>query len=133
VFQGIFANVILQAFNSGYGANVPLFTEQEILNQSAIIYGGSDTLPSQIGDYTNYIVLPVLPRFTAISVAGTNVALRFTTVTNQAYVVESRDDLTAGSWATVTNNVPGNGGTVTVTNRGVASLPKRFYRVRQLP
>src|ERR1022692_1417562 len=131
--QGIFANVVLQALDSGYGAGLALFSEQEILSYALIPYGGSDTLLSQIGAYTNYVVLPMLPRFTAINAAGTNVALRFSTVSNQLYVIESRDALTTGSWATVTNNVPGTGGIVAVTNRVSPTLSSRFYRVRQLP
>jgi lysophospholipase L1-like esterase len=131
--QGIFANVVLQALDSGYGAGLALFSEQEILSYALIPYGGSDTLLSQIGAYTNYVVLPVLPRFTAINVAGTNVALRFSTVSNQLYVVESRDALATGSWATVTNNVPGTGSIIAVTNRVSPTLSSRFYRVRQLP
>ena len=95
---------------------------------------GSDTLLAQIGSYTNYVVLPTLPRFTSINVAGrTNVALQFSTVSNQFYIVESRDELTAGSWTTMTNNVPGTGGIVAVTNRVSALISQRFYRVRQLP
>ena len=133
VIQSVLANLILQAFDSRYGAGVALFTEQEILSQALIAYGGSDTLQSQIGAYANYILLPALPEFTGINVAGTNVALQFSTVSNQFYIVESKDDLGAGSWATVSNNVPGNGGIVALTNRVPANLPQRFYRVRQLP
>src|ERR1017187_7162039 len=103
--QGIFAKVVLQALDNGYGAGLALFSEREILSYALIPYGGSDTLLSQIGAYSNYVVLPTLPRFTAINVAGTNVALRFSTVSNQLYVVESRDALIGGSWATVTNNI----------------------------
>jgi lysophospholipase L1-like esterase len=131
--QGIFANVVLQALDSGYGAGLTLFSEQEILSYALISYGGSDTLLSQIGAYTNYVFLPTLPRFTAINVAGTNVVLRFSTVSNQLYVIESRDELTAGSWATVTNDVPGTGGIIAVTNQVSSTLASRFYRVRQLP
>jgi hypothetical protein len=98
-----------------------------------ILYGGSDTLLSQIGAYTKYVVLPVLPRFTAVNAAGTNVALRFSTVSNQLYIVESRDALATGSWATVTNNVPSTGSIIAVTNRVSPTLSGRFYRVRQLP
>jgi lysophospholipase L1-like esterase len=131
--QGIFANVMLQALDSGYGAGLALFSEQEILSYALIPYGGSDTLLSQIGAYTNYVLLPTLPRITSIHVAGTNVVLRFSTASNQLYVLESRDALTAGSWATVTNNVPGTGGVIAVTNRVSLNLSSRFYRVRQLP
>ena len=131
--QGIFANVVLQALDSGYGAGLALFSEREILSYALIPYGGSDTLLSQIGAYSNYIILPTLPRFTAINVAGTNVALRFSTVSNQLYIVESRDALTTGSWATVTSNVSGTGGIIAVTNRVSPATASRFYRVRQLP
>src|ERR1039458_1829195 len=131
--QGIFANVVLQALDSGYGAGLALFSELEILSYALIPYGGSDTLLSQIGAYTNYVFLPILPRFTAINVAGTNVALRFSTVSNQLYVVESRDALIGGSWATVTNNVPGTGGIIVVTNRVAPTVSGRFCRGRQLP
>src|ERR1051325_11322282 len=124
VFQGVFANLVLQAFDSGYGAGVTLFSEQEILTHSLIAYGGSDTLLAQIGSYTSYLTLPILPRFTGINVAVTNVTLKFSTVSNQFYTVESRDDLATGSWATVTNNLPGTGATVTLTNRVPLNLPK---------
>ena len=133
IMQGIFANVVLQALDSGYGAGLALFSEQEILSYALIPYGGSDTLLSQIGAYTNYVLLPTLPRITSIHVAGTNVVLRFSTASNQLYVLERRDALTVGSWATVTNNVPGTGGVITVTNRVSLNLSSRFYRVRQLP
>jgi GDSL-like Lipase/Acylhydrolase len=132
VFQGIFANTILQAFDSGYGADVALFSEQEILSFAQIAYGGSDTLPAEIGSYTNYIILPVLPRFTGIKVLGTNVVLNFSTVSNQFYALDGCTNLAAASWATVTNAVAGTGGIVTLTNEVSATVPMRFYRVRQL-
>jgi len=131
--QGIFANVLLQALASRYDAGLALFSEREILSYALIPYGGSDTLLSQIGAYTNYVFLPTLPRFTAINVAGTNAALRFSTVSNQFYIVESRDALTAGPWAVVSSNLPGTGGIIAVTNRVSPTLSSRFYRVRQLP
>jgi lysophospholipase L1-like esterase len=131
--QGIFANVIIQALNSSRAAGLAPFSEQELLAYAQIPYGGTDTLQAQIGAYSNYVVLPILPDFTSISVAGTNVTLTISTASNQLYLVESRDDLTAGAWATVTNNLPGTGGIITLVNRVPAGLQSRFYRVRQLP
>ena len=133
VMQGMFANVVLQAFTSGYGANTALFSEQEILSHAGIAYGGADTLPSQIGAYTSYIFLPVLPKFTALTLAGTNVTLKFSSVSNQLYLVERSADLAAGSWTMVASNYPGNGALVTLTNAVPPNSPKGFYRVRQLP
>jgi hypothetical protein len=133
VMQGIFGNVILQAFNSGYNANISLFSEQELLSHALIAYGGSDTVQSQIGAYTNFVVLPTLPHFTTINVASTNVTLQFSTVSNQLYILESVDDLNAASWTTVTNNVHGTSGTVVVSTALSTISQQGFYRVRQLP
>jgi len=133
VLHGILANALLQAFDRGCGSGLALFSEEEILSFALIPYGGSDTLLSQIGSYTNYVFLPTLPKFTTIAVAGTNVALSFSTVSNQQYLIESRNELTVGSWETVTNAVPGSGSIVTVTNHTSQGGLSRFYRVRQLP
>jgi lysophospholipase L1-like esterase len=133
VFQELLANLILQAFDSSRNDTVALFSEQEILNQASIPYGGADTLQSEIGPYSNYIVLPTLPEFTGIHLTGANVMLSFSTVSNQFYNIEDRDDLLAGSWTTLTNNIAGTGGVVIVSDSPPANLPERFYRVRQLP
>jgi lysophospholipase L1-like esterase len=131
VLQGIFANTILQAFDSGYGWGVTLFSEQEILSHAQIAYGGSDTLEAEIGPYTNFVILPILPRFTGIKVAGTTVVLSFSTVSNQFYALESCSNLVAAFWTIVTNAVAGTGGIVTLTNQVPATVPLRFYRVQQ--
>jgi sulfatase modifying factor 1 len=54
--QGVLANLVLEGLNVGYGANLPLFSEQQILAHRGIAYGGSDTLHGQIGPYSDYIV-----------------------------------------------------------------------------
>jgi lysophospholipase L1-like esterase len=133
VIQELFANLILQAFNSSQNDNIPLFSEQEILTQAAIPYGGTNTLESEIGPYSKYVILPTLPEFTGIHFSGSNLVLSFSTVSNQTYIVEDRNDLIAGSWTALTNNVGGKGGVVTVNDSPPANLPERFYRVRQLP
>jgi hypothetical protein len=133
VVQEMLANLILQAFNSSYNDNVALFSEQQILNQSSIPYGGADTLQAEIGPYSNYIVRPTLPEFTGIQFSGTNLILSFSTVSNQSYIIEDCVDLGAGSWTTLTNNIAGTGAVVMVSDSPPSNLPARFYRVRQLP
>jgi lysophospholipase L1-like esterase len=133
VIQGLFANMVLQAFASGYGTTNALFSEQEILSHAGIAYGGADTLPAQIGAYSNYIFLPVQPKFTSIALAGTNVTLKFSTVSNQFYLVERRDDLVIGSWTMVASNFPGNGAVASLTNSVPLNSLEGFYRVKQLP
>ena len=57
--QGVLANSIIAALASGYGVNLPVFTEEEILQHAGLPYGGADTLLARIGAYTNYVFLPV--------------------------------------------------------------------------
>jgi len=131
--QGLFANMALEAFQLGYDAAVPLFNEQEILTHAGVVYGGSDTLSAQIGEYSSYVILPVHPHVTAFELTGSTAQLRFTTVSNQLYRVEMTDDLASPSWTLLTNNVPGTGGSVLVIDADAASHRHRFYRVKQLP
>ena len=57
----------------------------------------------------------------------------FTSTTNKLYRVERTDDLTAGMWTTITNNVTGTGGAIQITDVGAAGVTNRFYRSRLLP
>ena len=54
--QGVLGNTIVTALNLGYNANIPLFTEQQILAHKGLAYGGSDTLAATFGAYGNYVV-----------------------------------------------------------------------------
>lgn len=55
VIQGLWANAILSALNLAHGTAVPLFSEEEILTHAGLTYGGSDTLPTLVGDYHLYV------------------------------------------------------------------------------
>jgi lysophospholipase L1-like esterase len=54
--QGVIANLVQQALRIGYGANLQLFSEAEILSHAGLAYGGSDTLAAQIGSYSDYVI-----------------------------------------------------------------------------
>lgn len=54
--QGILANTFVEALNAGYAANLPLFSEQQILAHRGLAYGGSDTLAAQLGEYADYVI-----------------------------------------------------------------------------
>ena len=131
--QGLFANMALEAIRLGYDTDVPNFTEQEILLHAGLAYGGSDTLVAQIGSYTNYVIVPIRPRVTGMNFVGGTFQLQFTTVSNQLYRVEMTASLESPSWIPLTNNVPGTGGAVLVTDPTAASQTNRYYRVKQLP
>jgi lysophospholipase L1-like esterase len=53
--QGIMANTLLEGLDIGYNANLPLFSEAEILAHRGLAYGGSDTLAAQLGEYGDYV------------------------------------------------------------------------------
>jgi len=53
--QGVFANLMMTALNTGWGAGYSMFSDQEILAHGGIAYGGAETLAGQIGPYSQYI------------------------------------------------------------------------------
>ena len=58
-----------------------------------------------------------------------SITVSFLTVSGKTYRVERSDTLHAGSWTTLSDNIPGTGGTVQVTDLDGALQPKRFYRL----
>ncbi|HMN42330.1 MAG TPA: GC-type dockerin domain-anchored protein [Phycisphaerales bacterium] len=53
--QGVFANAVMTALNTGWGASYPLFSDQEILSHAGIAYGGAETLAAHVGPYSQYV------------------------------------------------------------------------------
>ena len=70
---------------------------------------------------------------TASGPSGANWTVTFNTTTGKLYRVERSEDLVAGIWTTVTNNVAGTGSAIQITDPGAAAQPKRFYRIYLLP
>jgi spore coat protein A len=73
------------------------------------------------------------PFFTGIRRAGTDIQLDFRPTTNRLHFVQRRNEVASGTWTNFTNNIPGTGSNVTVTDPGAAAQPKRFYRIGLLP
>jgi len=69
-------------------------------------------------------------RITDVAAAGDDMQVSVATGTNRLYRLDRCDDLVAGSWTIVTNNLTGTGGTLTINDPGSAGLPKRFYRFK---
>jgi hypothetical protein len=63
-----------------------------------------------------------------ISLAGSNASLSFDSATGRSYSAQYSDNLTTTNWGTLTNNVPGTGGTVQISDPNKPSA--RFYRIR---
>ena len=70
-------------------------------------------------------------RITDIRWSDINCVISFTTQTGQSYFVQYKDNLTDVSWSPLATNLVGTGGVMAVTNLGIASLTKRFYRAGQ--
>jgi hypothetical protein len=70
-----------------------------------------------------------ISQITSLIITGPDVKISFTTTNSVSYIVEYNNNLIAGSWNTLTNNIAGTGGIITVTDSGAAALPQRFYRV----
>ncbi|MGD1019655.1 MAG: hypothetical protein ABSA12_10100 [Verrucomicrobiia bacterium] len=70
-----------------------------------------------------------------IQTAGTNVAISVQSVAGDNYQLQSRNSMTAGSWANISGVVLSNspGGLIILTNIGGASAPQKFYRVGITP
>jgi len=71
-------------------------------------------------------------QITNIAPVGANIYISLATGSNRLYLVQSTTDLVTGTWTTVTNNLPGNGGIVIAIDPGATTQPKRFYRVQLL-
>ena len=71
----------------------------------------------------------LLPQITALVITGSDVKISFTTTNGLSYAVEYNSNLVTGIWNTVTNNIPGTGNIITITDSGAATLPRRFYRI----
>ncbi len=68
--QGMLADLVGTALNTGYHANIPLFSEQEILAHKGLAYGGADTLQGQIGPYSAYVTNFVVPEPSSLVLAA---------------------------------------------------------------
>ena len=71
-------------------------------------------------------------QITNIAPVGADIHISLVTGSNRLYLVQSTTDLVTGTWTTVTNNLPGNGGIVIAIDPGITTQPKRFYRVQLL-
>jgi hypothetical protein len=64
-----------------------------------------------------------------VQVNGNDAQISFATGSNRVYYVQSTGNLAIGPWTTIISNIPGTGGTVTVTDTNAVTSPPRFYRV----
>jgi GH18 family chitinase len=73
------------------------------------------------------------PIIATIQLVGTGVHLSFTSLPLAFYDVQWSSNLALSIWNTLTNNVPGTGANVPITDPAPATAPARFYRIQTPP
>jgi hypothetical protein len=76
----------------------------------------------------NFYAIPP-PQLAAATVNGNQFHLSWPTIAGLAYQLEYKDNLAAPAWTPLGDLIPGNGGTVTVTN-DINLSGQRFFRIR---
>jgi hypothetical protein len=74
-------------------------------------------------------VNPVL-RATRVQRNGSDILIRFTSVSDKSYFLEYKNNVNVAVWTTLPGSVQGSGGIVTGKDAGAGFLPQRFYRIR---
>ena len=73
------------------------------------------------------------PRITSVVQSNQNIALGFSSLPLASYLVQWTSNLNSGVWNTLTNNVPGNGSVLKITDSNAIGQSLRFYRVKTPP
>ncbi len=61
---------------------------------------------------------------------GTNPVVSFLSTSNVVYSEDQKTNLVTDAWSTITSNIPGTGGIISITNAVPPGSLMRFYRVR---
>ncbi len=77
------------------------------------------------------LTVVAVPQLTTLSISAGQFIFSFPTISNQLYQVEYKDDMAAPTWTLSGGQLPGTGGSITVTNTIVG--PKRFFQVDVTP
>jgi chitinase len=73
------------------------------------------------------------PNITSIQIVGSAVNLSITSLPLALYRVQWSSNLSQTLWNTLTNNVPGTGTNVPITDPAATTAPARFYRIQTPP
>ena len=101
-------------FFNGIIDEMMIFTRTLGPSEITLLYQGAYLLPTPVA---------------SLKLTGSNAVVSFTTSNSATYEVDYRADMSAGTWLTLTNGIPGTGGTLSNTDVGAVSQGKRFYRI----
>jgi sugar lactone lactonase YvrE len=115
------------------GNSIQKFTSGGVPSVFANLASGLST-PEYLAFAPAQVAVPFALRLTAVEKLGTDLRLGFTSQAGTNYALQSRADLSSGSWATLPGTTnSGTGGTVQQTLTNALIQPRQFYRVQQLP
>jgi len=69
----------------------------------------------------------------AVEKFGNDLRLYFNSASGANYQLQSRTNLTQGTWNPVEGSIPGNGATVQATITNTFGQPQQFFQIHQLP
>ena len=102
-----------------------------------MIYFDDPTIGNPVGgngtDIGAFELQSPAPVFTRLVKVGGDVVLKLTTEVGQAYAVERNASLTASTWNTLAQDLPGTGGELEVIDAGGGFRQQQFYRARANP
>ena len=97
----------------------------------AVGYGKDGTHYNDTTGLFVHLESPAAPLITAVSTAGqTSTIVSFVSILGASHELQMREDLFAGSWSTVTNQVSGTGGVLQISDPSLNRYGKRFYRIQ---
>ena len=102
-------------------------TENESVEKTAGRFGARENPNTSPQLTVQYTVPPPPPQITSVGIVGTNFCVNFEGVAGNIYVLESREDIESGDWATVGGLVAEADGPQKLRDPLVG--PARFYRV----
>ncbi|TSA41448.1 MAG: hypothetical protein D4R57_00610 [Verrucomicrobiales bacterium] len=77
---------------------------------------------------------PFVLQITAVNKAGNDLSVSFNSQTGNSYAIQSRTNLSSGTWATLAGTTnSGTGGIILQTLTNALAQPQQFYRVQKLP
>ncbi len=72
-------------------------------------------------------------RISSVSMNAGSIQIGFPSITSKTYQLQYRDDLVAGDWNILLDQIFGTGTTMQITDPTAAGVSKRFYRLRLEP
>jgi uncharacterized repeat protein (TIGR03803 family) len=119
--------LIVEVFPAQVSPGITNYTPEEFSGGSVYLPTNSVVIYGPDFYYQGATTAP--PPDLSIHIVGTNAVLRFSTICNGVYDIESTTNLVSSPWSAIASGVLGTDGVVTYIDIGGATVRQRFYRV----